>query len=128
MVRWGFFFVVLLALALMVSVVPALAQEAKVPQSEIPSGGGYALRDDGQPVTVTLGWNIVHATGCYGAVDGNGVPITALFGREGNTTWLTVAPNAAMIMAAACQTGNHVGFHVITSAGLWNAILSAPTR
>lgn len=128
MVRRSRLFVLVVMLALLVSVIPVLAQEAKVPQSEIPSGGGYALRDDGQPATVTLGWNIVHATGCYGAVDGNGVPITALFGREGETTWFTVAPNAAMIMAAACQTGNHVGFHVVTSTGLWNAILSAPTR
>jgi hypothetical protein len=113
-----------LTLSLALSSAPAVAQEKQ--QHEQQASGGTAVREDGQ--ALTAGWNIVHAAGCFGSVDSNGVPVTALFGKEGNTTWFTAAPNAAMIMAAACQTGNFVGFHVVDAAGTWNAIFSVPGK
>ena len=112
-----------LTLVLALGPVHSIAQEK---QHELPASGGIAFREDRQALTV--GWNLVHAALCFGSVDANGTPVTALIAQEDGTTWFTAAPNAAMIIAAACQTGNTVGFNVINSAGAWNAIFSVPRK
>lgn len=111
-------------LLLVLSPVAALAQQKDTPTP--PTGGGTAYREDGQ--AITTGWNFVHATGCFGTLDGNGKPYLALFAKEGNTVWVTNVPEAGMVIAAACQTGNLVGFHVLDSNGNWNAIFAVPGK
>jgi len=100
-------------------------------QSAVGNGGVSGWQMGATDVTtaaaVILGWNYVHVTNCFVTFDGS-------------TTWLYVYPQEGgflftsnpvyqAALTPACQTGNLIGFNVVSvNPPLWNGLFTFPYK
>jgi len=94
-------------------------------ESSVPLGTSTMGQTTNGAITqaAVVGWNYYHVAACT-AFSGTFVFVA----QEDNSAWFTSDLITTTTLTGACQTGNWVGFHVISSNGTWDQVYVFPFK
>jgi hypothetical protein len=98
----------------------AQSSEPNKPLGKVEPGEGGTI------AAVVIGWNFFHVFACTTRSSGN---VFTWISQEDGNNWTTSDLATIAMLTPSCQTGNFVGFHVIsTSLMLFDQILVFPFK